>query len=346
MPASHSAKLTAFVLALTALTGCFGRGSVTRIADGETIEGRFIRGEAYAAYLRATLRDRSGDRRGALEALEEALEHDPRSPEILTFMGEIHCRAPLGDNGTEPGLAALERATSLDPTYAPAWLSRARCLEAAGRTEDALEAALESVTYEPERSETTELIARLLLRSGRKREAFVWLDALVTLAPRSRDSHAAMLRVALQTRDSARELRARRALSHLAASHAKPSLPDLDAALASGDLSLARRLAGELSLRPAALSLYAVPRAPATALAQARLLLAAEPENSDAFAAALAAADLLGDEAEFARVLSALAETPEPVSPDALDALRQVLARRSGADAATPLAPGASRGPQ
>jgi tetratricopeptide (TPR) repeat protein len=333
----HPVKLFAITLALT---GCFGRGSVTRIADGELIEGRYIRGEAYAAYLRATIRDQSGDRRGALEALDEALAQDPRSPEIFTLMGEIHCRAPLGESGTEPGLSALERATSLDPTYAPAWLARARCLEAAGELEAALEAALEAITYEPERAETTEVVARLLMRSRRKREAFVWLDALVTLAPNARDAHEVMLRAALQARDTTRELRARRALSHLAVSHTKPSLPELDVALAEGDLARARRLAGELSLRPAALSLYAVPRAPATALAQARLLLAADPENSDAFAAALAAADLLGDEAEFARLLGALAETPDPASPGALEALRQVLARRSGAEAASSLAPG------
>lgn len=336
MPPLHPAKLIAIALALS---GCFGRGSVTRIADGEELEGRYIRADAYAAYLRATLHDQAGDRRRALEALDQALSHDPGSPGILTLMGEIHCRAPLGEGGTEPGLAALQRATDLDPTYAPAWLARARCLEAAGDAEAALEAALESVTYEPERSETTELVARLLLRAGRKGEAFAWLDALVTLAPRDRDAHEVMLRAALETRDTARELRARRALSYLAVSHHEPSLPELDAALGEGDLTRARRLAGELSLRPAALSLYAVPHAPATALAQARLLLAAEPENSDAFAAALAAADLLGDEAEFARLLHALADAPDPASADALETLRKVLARRSGQEAASRLPP-------
>jgi tetratricopeptide (TPR) repeat protein len=335
--ARHALKLLGVSLSLSA---CFGRGPVTRIADGEELSGRYIRGDAYAAYLRATLRDEAGDRSGALKALDEALSHDPSSPEILTRIGEITCRAPAASGDAERALAAFRRAADLDPTYAPAWLGLARCLETAGEFEEALAFALEALAHEPERVETTELIAGLLRRAGREREALTWLDALTALTPAVREAHEAQLRAAVALGDHGREQRARQALSRLGVPSDAERRQALDVALSNDDLPLARRLAGELHLRPSAFLLYAVERSPNVALAQARLLLAAEPENSDAFSAALAAADLLGDEAEFARVLGTLAEAPEPASAPALKTLAAVIARRSGAEAAAAV-PGA-----
>jgi hypothetical protein len=89
--------------------------------------------------------------------------------------------------------------------------------------------------------------------------------------------------------------------------------------------------------------------APKLALAQAELVLAADPSDSDAWIAALAAADELGDEIRFSETVRLLDPEPLAPSPKALAVLEKLVERRLGREAASALAeirrPPAQRSP-
>jgi hypothetical protein len=105
--------------------------------------------------------------------------------------------------------------------------------------------------------------------------------------------------------------------------------------LTEGDLKAARRAAVALRIRPGELAVLAARRgASDTARAQARLVLAADPENVDAWVALVVVADLAGDDAG---VVAALAKPPSASwPPSALGAalLGELLERRVGTPAA------------
>jgi tetratricopeptide (TPR) repeat protein len=325
---------------------CFARGPVTRVADGETIEGRAIEPEAYAAYLRASVLEARGDAPGAVAELERALDEDPESPEIVTRIARLLCAHGGGSReAAEEALDSFDDALALDATYAPAWLGLAECRERRGNRAGALKAAQFAAYYDPSSSAATRTVARLLFALGRPDEAFTWLEALVTLFPMSREAEQALLDAAVERNDRAREKRARSALAALGTADRKARDTALDEAIRRDDLAAARPLAISLSIRPSSLALLALERsAPSLALEQARLVLAADPSDSDAWIAALAAADELGDGAAFSEALRMLDPDPLPPTPRALEILAKLVERHGGPEGAAALG-GAQRKP-
>ena len=322
------------------LAGCFGRGSVARVVDGNVREGRAIDETAYAAYLRAAFLESNGDTARALEELERALDWDPGSPEILTRIGELRCGTALAPNAPKPaegeahaGLVAFSRALGLDDAYAPAWLGRALCLERLGRRAEALTAAQNAAYYDPLRIESTTVVARLLFALGRPREAWAWLDARVLMEPESVDAERARLAAAVAEHAGERAARSQRVLATLGHPVPGNARAELEQALAAGDLATARARALDLRLTSAELAIFAVKRAPALAFDQALSVLRADPSDTSAWAAALAAADRLGDEQRFADALDELDPDPLPPSPEALELLGEIVARRGGPEA-------------
>jgi tetratricopeptide (TPR) repeat protein len=279
-------------------------GTVTRVVDGQTLEGRSIPAEAYAAYAKAELLAARGDRKHALEHYAYAIDRDPRSPELIARYGEVSCEEAPG----EGALARFERALALDPEYAPAFLGRARCLSRLGRTAEALAAAERAAALDPMSFATTREVARLLFVLGRPDDAWVWLEARLLLEPDSRAAHALVLEAAERERDPARAERARRALRVVTDSP-------------------------RANERPLALAFAS----PHRALELAERRLAADPEDTDAWIAGLVAADLVGDEARFRKILGELGETPLPVTPVVLELLAELVARRCGPEAGTAL---------
>jgi hypothetical protein len=115
----------------------------------------------------------------------------------------------------------------------------------------------------------------------------------------------------------------------------RPTKLDLDRALLHESPERVRELAlesgvrvSELAMRAAALGLTSL------ADSEARRVLAADPDDTDAWIAALVAADLSGDEARFLS-MSALLGT-EPLAPGPLGRrlFAELLARRVSTDAA------------
>jgi tetratricopeptide (TPR) repeat protein len=326
-----AAAALAVVLGVT--SGCRGGAEVTRIVDGRLERGRAIDEEAYAASFRAGIFDASGDRERALEELERALVADPDSPELLTRYGEVACGATRSSPPhPASALSAFSRALTLEPTYAPAWLGRARCLELLGREPEALAAAELAAAYDPEDVPTTELIARLLFAFGRRAEAWAWLDGLATLAPESPEAQRARLVAASRQHDRQRELVARRALEALGARLPGDAGLELDRAIERGDLAAARKAALGLGLTGSGLALVLARRAPVLGLAQGEAVLLADPTESDAWIAALTAADALADRGSFERILSLLDREPLPPSNTGLALLGELLARHTGGD--------------
>jgi tetratricopeptide (TPR) repeat protein len=307
------------------------------VADGEELEGRPIAPEAYAAYLHASVLEARGDTRGAMAELERALDEDPSSPEIVTRIAELWCKSgSTSAEAAEEAKGSFEDALGLDPTYSPAWLGLAECLERRHELKPALHAAEQAATFDPTSPRATRTVARLLFALGRPTEAFTWLDALLTLSPGSREAGQALLEQAVIHRDRARERRARTLLVE-AGSADRPSLElELEQALGSGDLARMRELATSLSIRPDALSLRALDVSPKVALEQAELVLAADPSAADAWIAALCATDELGDEDRFESTLRLLDPEPLAPSPAGRAVFERLVARRAGADAAPP----------
>ena len=320
----------------TLLFACATRGPVTRVADGESFESRAIAPEAYAAYLRASVLEARGDARGAVTELERALDEDPDSPEIVTRIACILC-ANSGDSkeASNEALGSFDDALALDPSYAPAWLGLAECRERRADLEGALDAAERAVYFDASSPAATRTAARLAFALKRPLEAWTFLEALVALFPESREALDAYFDAAITHSDAPREARARRALSKRGVTSERSQTQALDDALRAHDLPEARALAVRLSLAPSTLAWRALELSErGLALEQATLVLAADPSNSEAWLAALAAADELGDNGRFAETLSALDSEPLPASPQALEVLEKLVGRHAGPEAA------------
>lgn len=300
MTASRAAAL----VCLLASAAC-APSTVTRVIDGEQLEGRAIAAEAYAAYAKAELFAAQGDRKQALHHLEQALELDPKSPELSTRYGEMLCEERVDADA----LDRFERALALDPAYAPAFLGRARCLWRAGQRDPALAAAETAAALDPMSLDTTRELTRFLFALGRAKEAWRWLEARALLEPAARGPQALLLEAAEREHDGERAARARAFLDIAPTPDGPPAKPAVPRTVAAS---------------PAVLD-------------GAERRMAADPEDTEAWTAGLVAADLLGDDRRFATILAELGENPLPASPAALARLAELVERRCGTEAAAAL---------
>lgn len=317
------------------LSGCLGGSyAVPRVVEGRTIMGRFVSEDAYAAYLQASMLESEGKTRAGLFAYEQALDLDPRSPDIWTRIGASKCA--LG----ESPWAAFERASSLDPEYEAVWTAQAECHLSRGEPGRALDAARAAVRVEPNTTANVILLARVLANMGKAEEARVFLDELTIRAPLSVEAHRARLELALAMGDVARVEASARRIAEIAPDLSNelaervPSLSPLariDEALRGHDLDEARRLAlsarissGELALRALALGGLAEARE------QADFALAADPADSDARVAKALVARLENDDAALEEVLSNLPPEAAPLSELGVRMLEEILKRRLG----------------
>lgn len=281
------------LLSLCSLVACTeGSGSVTRMADGVRYEGRFVNPEAYAAYLLGVEREARGEYKNALSAYQEAHAEDPDSPEIWARIGAVRCASSPTSGGPAAAHAAFERGLENDPDYFGNYFERARCAERAHDLAGALADASAAVARRPQDEPANLLVARLLLALGRGAEARAWLEAFQTYQATSPRLTRAL--------DSARRV----ALGVSARSSSAPSGSPFDA-LRGGSAERARQ--------------------------QAQTELEADPTNSDAWIAALVACDALRDEVCFERALVSLKSPSLTPSATALGYLRELLARRVGA---------------
>lgn len=314
------------------------------MVGGHRIEGRFVGDQAYAAYLKGVVLETQGHPDLAAAAYEEAILQDPDSAELWTRIGVLRCALPVKAGGPAPSTGpwdAFTRAAEIDPEYEETWTERARCHLRQGQLEQAAHAARIATSLDPDRAEPPLLLAQILERQGRFVEARQWLDGLVVREPTSTEAHEAMAGFAGRTHDDARREASLRVLSELHAPRdddkpflrARPSLSEIDAALASRDFERAKNLAvsarlssGALALRAAALGMIPFARS------HAELVLSADPSDSDARVALAIGADLAHDEGSLAAALTLLPPSVTPLSPLAILLMGELLDRRLGAE--------------
>lgn len=306
--------------------------SVTRLADGIPYQSRYVPPEAYAAYARASLLEADGQLRAALRGYRRALRLDPGAPGIQTRIGTVSCRLSTraGDDWAKAAEQAFQEALESDPELSIAWLERARCRDRLGDLDVALRSALKGASIDPASLEGALLVADLADRAGRPDLSQAFLEELVARFPESRTAWRSLLDHARRSRHAAELHRARRALFALGEAQVSRE-PELYERLRAGDLEGARRQAVAAGLGPGRLAVRAL-EAGALELsrAQAALVLAADPDDSDAWIAALVLADLEGDAERFRTTALAAPERPTPPSPEALQALDRLLRRRLG----------------
>jgi predicted Zn-dependent protease len=309
------------------------------MVGGHPVEGRFVAGQAYAAYLKGVVLESEDQIEGALAAYDEAIAHDPDSAELWTRIGVLRCAARRKPDSAETGAPweAFDRAVKIDPEYDEAWTGRARCHLKRGEVDAAVRAARVAVALDPDGAAPSILLAQALERQSKTDEARRWLDGLIARNPSSVEAHEAVIAFAARTHDEPRRLAAEEALVALRPTRRRETTRDgaqlsaVDAALTSGDFDRARRLglaarisSGAVALRAAALGKRSF------ALSQAELVLAADPTDGDARVAAIVAADLARDDAGLARTISALPAGGARLSPLATLLLAELLERRVG----------------
>jgi tetratricopeptide (TPR) repeat protein len=294
-------------VAAFALVGC-GGPTVVRVIDGREIAGRFLSERAYALYAEAADAEARGELGAALSGFSAALGEDPDSVEILSRIGALRCR--LGGDAE----AAFERALSVNADYEPALRERAVCALRKGRVDEAIVSARLAVASDPTQDAAVLVLANALERRARVSEAKALLAELVVRRPTSIDAARAQHELALHMHDAPMVLASAghlRSLGrHLVAEtegDASPSLSlaEIDAALASGDLPRARRLALHAKVEGADLAVRAVALGNALAAKQqAELIVGADPDNTTAVLALVVALDLLHDAAGMERALA------------------------------------------
>jgi hypothetical protein len=142
--------------------GCFGCAHpwvVQRAYDGDTVEGRYVAPEAYAAFLRGAIAEAEHRPADALLAYGEAAKRDSASPEPWTRVAEVRC-ATGGSADVTRGERAIEHALALDPGYAPAWAAKAACAAARGDAGTAHSAAGRAAELDPRGDGANILLAR------------------------------------------------------------------------------------------------------------------------------------------------------------------------------------------
>jgi hypothetical protein len=274
-------------------------------------------------------REEHGDFAGAEQAYRRALLRDGQSPEILTRLGVLACRQSV-----PRALRLFDRAAALEP-HAPAWTARARCL-AGQQSAAALQAALRSVQLAPSAPEANLLVARLYRENAQPELARAWLFAWLLLEPElgagsgELQSEAALLadpQLSLLVSEVLQR-HAQHADGARARAGGREPPAALIAAIRAKETEHARQLATEAQITPLELSLLATANAqPELGLAQAELLLDANPGDSSALIAGLlAAAQLSGDEPLRRILREARADQAPP--PELARAFAEVLRAR------------------
>jgi tetratricopeptide (TPR) repeat protein len=343
------------VLAAAAL-GC-ASPTVVRVIDGREVEGRFISEYAYTLYAIGADAEAHKDLATALQAFEAAAQEDAESPQIWSRIGAIRCR---GSGPPEEADEAFEEARDLDPDFEPLEREQARCALHRGQKEKALEHAKRAFELDPDSEEPVLLYATLLATVGRFDEAVRLVQELTIRRPSSMTALRELRNFTVFTKNQSATADASRRIAELnkggrgtevqaditlGAGAARPeggdaaALEAVDAALAEGDLKLARKLGRRAHISPAEIAVRAAANAHIPlAREQAELVLGADPSDTSARIALAVAADLARDTEVLKRALAELppggAGSLAPPSPLARLLFAELLYRRIGPDAA------------
>jgi tetratricopeptide (TPR) repeat protein len=126
------------------------------------------------------LLDRTGDAKGAVAALEQALRLRPDDPEILNSLGTV--RRSVSAAGA---MADFRSALSLDPEHLQAKINLAKSLAARGRHTEAVELLDSALHRRPENADARVVLASSLAELNRFEEAIEHYRLAAVAMPRS-----------------------------------------------------------------------------------------------------------------------------------------------------------------
>ncbi|WP_192183481.1 adenylate/guanylate cyclase domain-containing protein [Mesorhizobium amorphae] len=141
--------------------------------------------EAYQFYLLARHYLQHGSRHAeiALRFCGRAIELDPNYARAWAMIALYQAEGHLAGTSSESGLAAAEKALSLDPTLAEAHAAKGRILGEIGRYDDALRAHQESLRLSPDIYDVRYCIGRTYIRFGKFRDAIEHFRRAAVLLP-------------------------------------------------------------------------------------------------------------------------------------------------------------------
>src|SRR5580698_9766759 len=87
-----SARTALTLLGAVAISACARGPNVARVYDGTLVTGHYIEAPAYAAFLRASIADGTGDSAEAVGDPREAVRLDPSASDAMTPAGVVRCR--------------------------------------------------------------------------------------------------------------------------------------------------------------------------------------------------------------------------------------------------------------
>jgi tetratricopeptide (TPR) repeat protein len=292
---------------------CAEYSHTTRIVDGRQVDGRPIPAEAYAAYLEGAAFEARGESERAVASYLVALDADPESATLHTALARALCRLDRQEAEQE-----FEVAVDLDPHYEPAHRERARCALHSKDPRAALRHAERAVVAAPFEYTSTEVLVDALVSLGRRAEARRVLWGYLAIAPDAPGARTRMLELSPE----------------LEGLTDTPEL-SLRAALRDGDDDHAVEIALQQRLGRVELARRALMEArPDLALEQSRMVLLADPSNSDARAVALLAAFVLEDTRAYRASLRDGWHEHRLPSEASGPVLAELIAARAGAAAA------------
>jgi Tfp pilus assembly protein PilF len=306
--------------------GCSILGSyeVVRKVHGREVVGPAIGMAAYEAYLRGAIAEAQKAFPQAEQSYKRAFQEHP-SAEILVRIAAVQCQ-----QGSPSTPSTFHRAEVEEPTYSLVYYEQAVCLDKQNKTKEAKVKLVQALSLEPDNVKYALFFVDLLEKLNQLPEADQWLLNLEVLYPNSKAVHEKLVRHARTYKQVGRLLRLQLAGIHPQTKESYP-LQAVDDALLRSDLEQARSLAikahlnsGTLALRAAALGAYQ------PALEQADLVLAADPNNTDARVALLVSADVLAHLAGIQQGTTFRFAKPEPLSPMAGLLLSEMLLRKVG----------------
>jgi tetratricopeptide (TPR) repeat protein len=172
----------------------------------------------------------------ALEALEKAVELDPRNPTLYLDLGlvlvnvnalnqaeqlflgalkylpeaaELYvglAQVRMFQDHYQEALEALRRAVSLSPDYAEPYYLMGNCFSERERFDDARQAYQKAIALSPERDDFHFSLGRLLESQGDAAAAFAEFEKVINLNPASADGHYRLGRLYSETGDYTRAM--------------------------------------------------------------------------------------------------------------------------------------------
>jgi tetratricopeptide (TPR) repeat protein len=168
-----------------------GEEAPPRAADRGVPPVRDPSPEAYRALLTAEMRQLEGDAPGAIDAVREAIVHDPGSVFLRVRLGQLN----LGVGDLERALKAARRALDLDPDNIEALRLFAGAANLSGERDQARATLEHALKVAPGDRPSSTLLAELLIEDNEIDRAEEVIDALMKAEPGATDGYLVLARL-------------------------------------------------------------------------------------------------------------------------------------------------------